>query len=252
MEFRRYDGIKNSAPQKKIDKELAICPFCGEESNWSLNVQNLTSIRITYRCEKCGGKLYTECKSVFNIDNLQVVDLGDKNINNLTLNESYNIMSLQYLAKNSDKLFEEKGPPLYNNSSTVKNRSEDIGKWKLFLVGGLVCIVTFLICAFIFWGGNNSGSKLETVRESTMSVEEVFGDYYITIEGSVKNTSSKLMDYVSITFTLYDSNGNVVGTAIANQAGLGAGETWVYSAIGVSTTNRPVVWKATDVTVLYD
>ena len=83
-----------------------------------------------------------------------------------------------------------------------------------------------------------------------MSVEESFGYYYVTITGSAKNTSNKTMDYVSITFTLYDSAGNVVGTAIDNQSGLGAGETWIYSASGISTTNRPVSWKLTDVTVI--
>ena len=122
------------------------------------------------------------------------------------------------------------------------------------LISVLVFIVVFFVSLWLFLPGGMgqpTSSQLEPVKQSSMKVEESFGYYYVTITGSAKNTSNKTMGYVSITFTLYDSAGNVVGTALCNQAGLGAGETWVYSASGI-TTNRPVTWKSTDVTVIGD
>lgn len=209
-------------------------------------------------CEKCKGKLnaeYTVLK-VLNINNLRVVDVGEKNIHNLTLNASYHIMALNSLAKTTkvsdidNNLFKKE--PITNITHNVE--SDSIIKKRTGVIFGVVSfIVAFCVFLWILipgGAGSPTSSQLEPIRQSSMSVEESFGYYYVTITGSAKNTSNKTMDYVSITFTLYDSAGNVVGTAIDNQSGLGAGETWIYSASGISTTNRPVSWKSTDVTVI--
>ena len=118
----------------------------------------------------------------------------------------------------------------------------------------VISIILFigLMVWILLPSGESAGSQLEPVQKSSMKVEEIAGYYYVTITGSAKNTTNRTMSYVSITFTLYDSAGNVVGTAIANQAGLNAGRTWVYSATGISTTLRPVSCESTDVTILYD
>ena len=133
----------------------------------------------------------------------------------------------------------------YNQSSKKQNA---IYGW----IVGIILFIGMLIWLIIPSGGFGSPTvnDLEPVMKSSMKVEEIAGSYYVTITGSARNTSKKTMDYVSITFTLYDANGNVIGTAIDNQTSLGAGETWLYSAFGISTTTRPVSWKSTDVSVI--
>ena len=257
MEFKRYDGFFNGAPQKKFDNELPLCPFCGENPHWNLNIKNGFSASVTCMCEKCKGKLNTEY-TILNIDNLRVVDVGEKNLNNLTLNGVYNIMALNSLAKNTNSA-ENKNRFFENNTSqNITYNVESNNTTKNKRNGAIIGIISFIIvfCLFLwiiipFSTNNSSSRQLQPVEKSNMSVEESFGYYYVTITGSAKNTSRKTMDYVSITFTLYDSAGNVVGTALDNQSGLGAGETWIYSAIGISTTNIPVSWKSTDITVIY-
>ncbi len=255
MEFKRYDGFLNGAPQKKFDNELPLCPFCGEYPHWNLNIKNGFTASVTCMCEKCKGKLNTEY-TVLNIDNLRVVDVGEKNIHNLTLNASYHIMALNSLAKTAKVSDVENGflkqEPIPNITRNIE--SDTTTKKR---IGAILGVISFIVAFCVFlWilipggVGSTTSSQLEPVRQSSMSVEESFGYYYVTITGSAKNTSKRTMDYVSITFTLYDSAGNVVGTAIDNQSGLGAGETWIYSASGISTTNRPVSWKSTDVTVI--
>ena len=256
MNFKRYDGFIGSAPQKKIDTELPRCPFCGENPHWLLDIkQGFSTTGVTCMCEKCNGKVYMENNGFsFGID-LRIVDTGAKNFNNLQLNGSYHIAALKSLTERTvknEEFFNDTLQPQITTYSEVSH--SDANQKKIGVAFG---IISFIVVFFVFlWilipGGLGSptSSQLEPIRQSSMSVEESFGYYYVTITGSAKNTSNKTMDYVSITFTLYDSAGNVVGTAIDNQSGLGAGETWIYSASGISTTNRPVSWKSTDVTVI--
>lgn len=257
MEFKRYDGFFNGAPQKKIDSELPVCPFCGENPHWHLNIKNGFTVSVTCMCEKCKGKLNAEY-SVVNFDNLRVVDLGEKNIHNLTLNAVYHIIALNSLARTTKSESEKNDNAFYKHPFTENiTHTVEHNNTKNKKIGAVIGIISFIVVFSLFlWillpggGGTPTSNQLEPVRQSSMEVEESFGYYYVTISGSAKNTSKKTMDYVSITFTLYDSAGNVVGTAITNQSGLGAGETWIYSATGISTTNRPVSWKSTDVTVI--
>ncbi len=51
-----------------------------------------------------------------------------------------------------------------------------------------------------------------------------------TVTGSVMNNCGKNFSYVQVTFKLFDVTGDVVGTALANQGGLSAGETWKFKA----------------------
>jgi hypothetical protein len=53
-----------------------------------------------------------------------------------------------------------------------------------------------------------------------------------TIVGTVKNNCGRDFSYVEISFKLLDHKGDVVGTAMANQTNLRAGETWKYKALG--------------------
>lgn len=58
-------------------------------------------------------------------------------------------------------------------------------------------------------------------------------DTATTITGTIENNCGKDFSYIEIDFKLFDHKGNVVGSAIANQANLKAGETWKYHAVGI-------------------
>ena len=51
------------------------------------------------------------------------------------------------------------------------------------------------------------------------------------ITGIVKNNTDKDYEYVQISFTLYDVDGNVVDTAFTNVNNLKAGSTWKFEAM---------------------
>ncbi len=51
------------------------------------------------------------------------------------------------------------------------------------------------------------------------------------IVGVVQNNTNKDYDYLQISFTLYDANGNVVDSAFANVNNIKAGGTWKFEAM---------------------
>lgn len=277
MEFKRYDGFVGSAPQKKVDKGLPICPFCGKYPHWLLNLTSGFVSKMTCMCEKCGGKLYTESTGISFSDDLRVVDIGTQNINNLALNGVYHIETLKNLrppvlnnqlvsdnTKNSNQNDEHlinqpqttssSSYPITSTDSAIKSNNKKI----VSIIVSIFSIIIFVSLMIWIFSPSSNTSNLYTpnddylqVSQSNMQVEELGGYYYVTITGQAKNTSSKTMDYVSITFTIYDINDNVIGNAIDNQATLGAGKVWVYSATGVSSTNKPTRYEITDITVLF-
>lgn len=262
MAFQRYDGFVGSAPQKKMDNGLPKCPFCGEHPHWLLDLQSDFTTTMTCMCEKCGGKLYSENHGFSFDDNMRIVDVGTKNLNNLPLNSVYHIKSLNTIAQNTFSNASQQfttsngGVEAVAHTTYTPSYTEQQSKNNKTAVAVISVISIILFIGLMVWillpSGGSGASQLEPVQKSSMQVEEISGYYYVTITGSAKNTTSRTMSYASITFTLYDSAGNVVGTAIANQAGLNAGKTWVYSATGISTTSRPVSWESTDVTILYN
>lgn len=127
----------------------------------------------------------------------------------------------------------------------IKNKSKTL----LTLLSLLFSVILSMLCTSCLFFDLVDENDLVTTSQPQMRVEEIFGTYYVTITGSMKNTSNKTMDYVSVTFALYDDYGNVVGSALDNQLSLGAGQTWMYSATGMSNTNKPVKATITDKTV---
>lgn len=71
-------------------------------------------------------------------------------------------------------------------------------------------------------------NKYEFIEEPTLTKDE-FGLQYIT--GVIKNTSGSDKEYIQISFTLYDADGNNIGTAFANTANLKDGGTWKFEAM---------------------
>jgi hypothetical protein len=78
-----------------------------------------------------------------------------------------------------------------------------------------------------YTGGNSSLACLNMERQRG-SVNE----FATTITGTVRNNCRRDFAYVQVTFKLYDRADNVVGTALANQTNLKAGETWKFEATG--------------------
>ena len=76
---------------------------------------------------------------------------------------------------------------------------------------------------------NSAEAKYEFVEEPKM-VEK---DYSTYIVGTIKNNSGMEKGYIEVTFTLYDANGNNIGTALANTNNLKDGGTWKFEAIAL-------------------
>jgi len=66
--------------------------------------------------------------------------------------------------------------------------------------------------------------------ELTSSLTIVTENYTNFITGTIKNTSSKVIDYVEIDFAIFDKEGNQVGTTLANITNLQPGATWKFKA----------------------
>lgn len=66
------------------------------------------------------------------------------------------------------------------------------------------------------------------------------------ITGKLTNNTDKTYSYVQVTFSLYDSEGALLGTALANVTNLEGGGVWKFEAIGVET--NVASYKLTDIT----
>ena len=150
MEFQRYDGFFNSAIQKKFDKELSLCPFCGEYPHWKLNVENsFNLISTTCMCEKCDAKLNVQYK-ILNIKKLKAVDLGKENIYNLELNNIYsleNLKGLQQEKPNNAVLGDNSQNDISKNNQNKITDSSTLQKTQKYI--GLVGLI--LACVFLLW-----------------------------------------------------------------------------------------------------
>ena len=76
---------------------------------------------------------------------------------------------------------------------------------------------------------NSAEAKYEFIEEPKM-VEK---DYSTYIVGTIKNNSGMEKGYIEVTFTLYDADGNNIGTALANTNNLKDGGTWKFEAIAL-------------------
>ncbi len=72
------------------------------------------------------------------------------------------------------------------------------------------------------------------------------GEFSSNIVGVVKNNTNKDFEYLQITFTLYDADGNVVGTAFANVNNVKAGDTWRFEAMFFE--DNAATWELDEIT----
>ena len=113
----------------------------------------------------------------------------------------------------------------------------------LKLLGKLVKFIGVCFIGLIIVGACVGGEDGDTSSDSGSSVQETVVEKYnitevsgntsygiTTITGNL--TANRDYEYLQIEIPLYDSEGNKVGTALANISGLNKGETWRFEAIG--------------------
>lgn len=89
----------------------------------------------------------------------------------------------------------------------------------------------------------------ESADKYAIADEELTGDAYTTkITGVFTNTSGEKLSYVSVSYNLFDADGNQVDTAYANTSNLDAGGTWKFEATALSGTDKVASFKLGDVT----
>lgn len=93
---------------------------------------------------------------------------------------------------------------------------------------------------------NEDSVKEEAPKEEKVAYEitDLQADnsgYTPVATGILKNNTDKDKSYVQITFAVKDSDGNKVGSAVANINNLKAGETWKFEATSFSTDDDQII-----------
>ena len=138
----------------------------------------------------------------------------------------------------------------------VKNKKNWLNFFKLGIVS--VMLVSFACLSGCFFGDGSSSSSSGTsnnkekltISNVSMSVEyNLYLGYSAKITGTAKNLSGKDYSYASIEYTIYDEEGNNLGTAIDNINHLANGDTWKFEANLFSYPNtRPTSYKLVEIT----
>lgn len=74
-------------------------------------------------------------------------------------------------------------------------------------------------------------SSLELVGNVSMTSSGSFGYYTHSIEGILKNVSGRKLDYAQVSFVVYDTAGNNIGSAFDNVNFIDANGTWKFKAV---------------------
>lgn len=77
------------------------------------------------------------------------------------------------------------------------------------------------------------GTKYED--KYTVTSELTSDGWASYVEGILVNKTNKKYNYIQIEFTLYDEDGNNIGSAFDNASNLGAGESWKFKASCLTT-----------------
>lgn len=134
------------------------------------------------------------------------------------------------------------------NTETPKNNNTN-KKAIIAIVIGII-VLSIIIAVIVVAVDGDSDKRTVDVSNTSLSVSySEFLGYSASILGVAKNNTGKDLSYVQIEFSVYDSAGNNVGTALANINNLGAGDTWRFEATLLSFPNtRPSSYKLADVT----
>lgn len=148
------------------------------------------------------------------------------------------------------------------NNYEIKDQPK---KKKKLWIGVLVAILSILIIGVAIGGESEQPAEQTTTptndnvvgaRELDVSDLEMIVEYNdlldrwdVTITGKAKNVSSKNYSYASVDFSVYDAEGNNLGSATASMNNLASGETWSFEATWFeSPKEKPISYKLSDVT----
>lgn len=89
----------------------------------------------------------------------------------------------------------------------------------------------------------------DSTEKYAIADETLTGDSYTSkIAGTFTNNSGEKLSYVSVSYNLFDAEGNQIDTAYANTSNLDAGGTWKFEATALSGMDKVASFKLGDVT----
>ena len=95
----------------------------------------------------------------------------------------------------------------------------------------------------------STSAESATADKHSVADEQMTGDdYTTTISGTFTNLTDSQLGYVSVSYNLFDADGNQLGTAYANTSNLDAGGTWKFEAVGMYDQAKIASYKLADVT----
>ena len=95
----------------------------------------------------------------------------------------------------------------------------------------------------------STSAESATADKYSVADEQMTGDdYTTTISGTFTNLTDSQLGYVSVSYNLFDADGNQLGTAYANTSNLDAGGTWKFEAVGMYDQANVASYKLADVT----
>ena len=152
--------------------------------------------------------------------------------------------------KSCDTPFEFEAQTTIDKESPTSDTDRKPKNKKIFFVAISVILLILLIgiMLWIFLPHDRGDKVSAVITSATIVANESSDTYTITVTGTSTNNSSKALDCVQITISIYDSDGNVVGTAIDTLLYLDAGETWNFHAVGITHTISAVACRIADIT----
>ena len=92
-------------------------------------------------------------------------------------------------------------------------------------------------------------TSAESADKYSIDGEELTGDAYsCKISGVYTNKAGKDLNYVQVSYNLFDADGNQIGTALANTNNLADGGTWKFEVFGSAAVDEVASYKIGDVT----
>ena len=137
-----------------------------------------------------------------------------------------------------------------NNIEVDSSKFKNNHNRNLLLIGAFVVIAIIVTIVLVVSLSKSESKPKLTVSDTHISV--TYNDYLgytATITGVAENTSGQNLSYASVEFSVYDSSGNNLGTAMANINNLGKGDTWRFEATLFSfPSTRPTSFKLVEIT----
>lgn len=115
--------------------------------------------------------------------------------------------------------------------------------FKVVIIGFILLFVVALFTVDDTDTSGSSGSSVSVVEKYNIQNVKGNSSYgIVTITGTL--VANKDYDYLQIEIPTYDSNGNKVGSALANISGLEKGETWRFEAVDLNGASNFKIEKA--------